>query len=82
MRLLGIGYAFAAALMFGLGAVLAKLLGGEIDATVVALLSLTGGGLLLAACLALTRTSLLRVLLTLKPGDWLNLFLLACPGTS
>ena len=32
MHLRGIGYAFAASLMFGLGAVLAKLVGGEIDA--------------------------------------------------
>jgi len=82
MHLRGIGYAFAAALMFGLGAVLAKLLGGEIDATIVALLNLAGGGLLLTAWLALTRTSLLHILPALKRPDWLNLFLLACPGTA
>jgi drug/metabolite transporter (DMT)-like permease len=34
MRLRGIGYAFAAALMFGLGAVLAKLLGGNEPPTI------------------------------------------------
>ena len=36
MHLRGIGYAFAASLMFGLGAVLAKLVGSEIDAALVA----------------------------------------------
>lgn len=82
MHIRGIGYAFTAALMFGLGAILAKLLGAEMDATIVALLNLAGGGLLLAAWLALTGTSLLRVLPTLKRRDWFDLFLLACPGTA
>jgi drug/metabolite transporter (DMT)-like permease len=82
MHLRGIGYAFTASLLFGLGAVLAKLVGREIDATVIAFLDLAVGGLLLAACLLLTGTSLFKVLPALKRGDWINLFLLACPGTA
>lgn len=82
MRLRGIGYALTAACMFGLGAVLAQLVGKEIDATVVAFLCLLPGGLLVAACLPLSGASLLRVLTTLTRRDWLELFLLACPGTA
>lgn len=82
MRLRGIGYASAASLMFGLGVVLAKLLSGEIDATVVAVLALSIGGLLLAICLLLTGIPFRRVLASFKPADWLQLFLLACPGTA
>src|SRR2546423_1421847 len=62
MHLRGIGYAFAASLMFGLGVVLAKLVSSEIDAPVAAFLSLAVGGLLLAGFLALTGISLLCVL--------------------
>jgi drug/metabolite transporter (DMT)-like permease len=82
MHLRGIGYAFAASLMFGLGVVLAKLVSGEIDATVAAFLSLAVGGLLLTGFLALTGISLLRVLPTLKRADWINLCLLASFGTA
>ena len=82
MHLRGIGYALAAACMFGLGAVLAQLVGKEIDATVVAFLCLLPGGLLVAACLPLSGASLPRVLPTLTRRDWLELFLLACPGTA
>ncbi len=82
MHLRGVGYALAAACMFGLGAVLAQLVGKEIDATVVAFLCLLPGGLLVAACLPLSGTSLLRVLPALTRRDWLELFLLACPGTA
>ena len=82
MRLRGIGYASAASLMFGLGVVLAKLLSSEIDATVVAVLALSGGGLLLALCLPLTSIPFLHVVSSLKPMDWLQLVLLACPGTA
>ena len=57
MHLRGIGYAFAASLIFGLGAVLAKLVGSEIDAALVAFLDLAMGGLLLTGCLAFTRTA-------------------------
>lgn len=82
LRLRGIGYASAASLMFGLGVVLAKLLSGEIDATIVAMLALSAGGLLLVLCLLFTGIHFLRILSLLKPGDWLQLFLLACPGTA
>src|SRR5438270_443532 len=82
MHLRGIGYAFAASFMFGLGAVLAKLVGSEIDAALVAFLDLAVGGLLLTACLAVTRTHFFKHLSGLKRADWINLFLLACPGTS
>lgn len=82
MHLRGIGYALAAACMFGLGAVLAQLVGKEIDAVVVAFLCLSLGSVLVSACLPLSGTSLLRVLPTLTRRDWLELFLLACPGTA
>ncbi len=82
MHLRGIGYAFAASFMFGLGAVLAKLVGSEIDAALVAFLDLAVGGLLLTACLAVTRTHFFKHLSGLQRADWINLFLLACPGTS
>jgi drug/metabolite transporter (DMT)-like permease len=82
MHLRGIGYALAASCMFGLGAVLAQLVGKEIDATIVAFLCLAIGGLLVAACLPLSGKSLFRVLPTLKRRDWHELLLLACPGTA
>ena len=82
MHLRGIGYAFAASCMFGLGAVLAKLLGSEIDAALVAFVDLGVGGLLLTICLTFTRTPFLRQLAKLRRADWVNIFLLACPGTS
>src|SRR5579859_4817725 len=82
MHLRGMGYAFAASLMFGLGAVLAKLLGKEIEATIVAFLNLAVGGLLLTAWLMLTRAPLFKALLALNRTDLINLFLLACPATA
>lgn len=82
MHLRGIGYALMAALMFGLGVVLAKLVGTDIDATIVGVLALALGGLLLAGGLLLTGTALFKVLLILTRRDWIDLFLLACPGTS
>jgi drug/metabolite transporter (DMT)-like permease len=82
MHLRGIGYAFAASLMFGLGAVLAKLVGGEIDATIVAFLDLAVGGLLVAGVLLLTGAPLLKTLRVLKRADWINLLLLSFVGTT
>jgi len=82
MHLRGIGYAFAASLMFGLGAVLAKLVGGEIDATIVAFLDLAVGGLLVAGVLLLTGAPLLKTLRVLKRADWINLLLLSFAGTT
>ncbi|HLH63094.1 MAG TPA: DMT family transporter [Ktedonobacteraceae bacterium] len=82
MHLRGIGYAIIASFMFGLGAVLAKLVGSEIDAALVAFLDLAVGGLLLTLCLAVTSTPFIRQIRRLRHGDWINVFLLACPGTS
>jgi drug/metabolite transporter (DMT)-like permease len=80
LYLRGIVYALASSLMFGLGAVLAKFLTGAFDSTLISLLTLTVGGLLLAGALALTKTPLLPILRTLNRQEWLDLFLLACPG--
>ncbi|HVB23721.1 MAG TPA: DMT family transporter [Ktedonobacteraceae bacterium] len=82
MHLRGIGYAFVASLMFGLGAVLAQLLGKEIDATVAAILALVGGGILLACILVFSGSPLLKVVRFFKWRQWLDLFLLSCPGTA
>ncbi|HLX56942.1 MAG TPA: EamA family transporter [Ktedonobacteraceae bacterium] len=82
MHLRGITYAFAASLMFGLGAVLVQLLGKEIDATVVAFLNLFIGGLLIAAGLLLTGMPFFKALRGFRRRDWIDLFLLACPGTA
>jgi drug/metabolite transporter (DMT)-like permease len=78
----GIGYAFTAPLMFGLGAILAKLLSGAFDPSIVAFVTLTASGLVLAALLVLGRKPLFSALRPLTRRDWLDLFLLACPGTS
>jgi drug/metabolite transporter (DMT)-like permease len=82
MHLRGIGYAFATSLMFGLGAVLANLVGKEIDASVVAFLNLAVGGLLLEGCLLFIGTPFFKTMSALKRADWTNLLLLACPGTA
>ena len=72
----GTGYALIAALMFGLGVVLAKLLSGEMDAVIVAFLSLSFGGILLAIYLLLTGKSPFHSLSALNRADWINIFLL------
>lgn len=82
MHLRGIGYGVVSAALFGLGAVLAKLVTAEIDIAIASFLVLLVGGLLLAGCLALTRRTPVSVLFTLKRADWLQIFLLACPGTA
>jgi drug/metabolite transporter (DMT)-like permease len=81
LRLRGIGYSLAGSLMFGLGAVLAQILGREIDVTIIAIAALSLGGLLLALGLALSGTSLFR-LPALTRSDWVQLLLLAGPGTT
>jgi len=68
--------------MFGLGAVLANLVGKEIDASVVAFLNLAIGGLLLEGCLLFIGTPFFKTMSALKRADWTNLLLLACPGTA
>jgi len=82
MHLRGISYAFAASLMFGLGAVLAKVLGDGIDATVVGILSLACGGFLLTIGLLFAGTPIYPALRVLRRADWLDIFLLSCPGTA
>ncbi|HEU5368852.1 MAG TPA: DMT family transporter [Ktedonobacterales bacterium] len=82
MYLRGIGYAFVASLMFGLGAILAKLLSGAFDSSVIAVLTLAVSGLLLAALLAFSRTPLLSALRAFTRRDWLDVLLLAFPGTA
>ena len=82
MHLRGTGYAFIASLIFGLGAVLVQLLGKQIDATVVALLNLSIGGLLVSLLVLFTGAPLFKALRGFRRRDWLDLFLLACPGTS
>ena len=82
MHLRGTGYALTASLMFGFGVVLAKLLSGEIDAVLVAFLSLSIGGLLLTTYLLFTGNSIFHNLSMLKRADWINIFLLSCIGTA
>lgn len=82
MHLRGIAYALASSLMFGLGVVLAKVLSGGIDATVVAVLSLAVGGLLLTVGLLFAGTPIYPALRVLRRANWLDIFLLACPGTA
>ena len=82
MRLRGILYACIASLFFGLGAVLAQLLGKQIDATLVAFLNLSIGGLLVALIVLSARAPLFKALRGFTRRDWLDLFLLSCPGTS
>lgn len=82
MHLRGIAYAFAASLLFGLGAVLAQLLGKEIDATVVAILALGMGGLLLVLGLMFTRAPVFKVLQAFKRHNWIDLLLLSTLGTA
>jgi hypothetical protein len=62
MHLRGISYAFIASLLFGLGAVLVQLLGKQIDATVVALLNLSIGGLFVSLIVLLTGAPLFKAL--------------------
>jgi len=82
VRLRGIAYAFAASFMFGLGAVLAKFLSGVFDTAIIAIIALTVSGLVLAGIAALTRAPLFVALRGLRWRAWLDLLLLACPGTA
>ena len=68
--------------MFGFGVVLAKLLSGEIDAVLVAFLSLSIGGLLLTGFLLFTGNSFFHNLSVLNRAVWINIFLLSCIGTA
>ena len=81
-RQLAAVWTFCAALIFGLGVVLARLLGGALDASLVALVCLSGGGLLLTGWLALRGVSLAAIARVFTRADWWNLVLLACVGTA
>jgi drug/metabolite transporter (DMT)-like permease len=65
--------------MFGLGAVLAKMLGEAFTPFFVSWLALLGGGLFVAACQALRRRPLLP---RLTRASWVDLLLLASAGTA
>lgn len=89
MHIRGVSYGVVGALMFGLGAVLAQLVGQSMDAAIVSLFALAGGGLLLSACLALAGTPLIaasqasgRGLLAFERRDWIDLLLLSSVGTA
>ena len=82
LHLRGTGYALTASFMFGFGVVLAKLLSGELDAVLVAFLSLSIGGLLLTGFLLFTGNSFFHKLSVLNRTDWINIFLLSCIGTA
>jgi drug/metabolite transporter (DMT)-like permease len=81
LRLRGIGYSLTGSLMFGLGVVLGRLSSREIDVTIIAFAAFFLGGLLIALGLALSGTSLFR-LPALTGSDWVQLLLLAGPGTT
>jgi len=82
LHLRGTGYALIASLMFGFGVILAKLLSGELDAVLVAFLSLSIGGLLLTTYLLFTGNSIFHNLSMLNRADWIHIFLLSCIGTA
>jgi drug/metabolite transporter (DMT)-like permease len=81
LRLRGIGYSLTGSLMFGLGVILGQIVGKEIDVTIVAIAALSLGGLLLALGLSLYGVSLFRIP-ALTRSDWVQLLLLAGPGTT
>lgn len=81
-RQLATVWTFFAALIFGLGVVLARLLGDAIDASLVALVCLGIGGMLLAGWLRITGTSLAATVRALSRADWVDLILLAFVGTA
>ncbi len=82
MRPFGFVLALTAAAMFGLGAVLAKILGQAVDAVIVGLLCLFVGGLLLVACLLLARKPVFKTIASLTKAQWGQLFLLSFVGTA
>ena len=82
MRLRGISYAATAAAVFGLGAVLAKMLGGDLDASIAACLSLFISGLALAIGLVLRGVDFRRIIAGWTRSDWSNVLQLALAGTS
>jgi drug/metabolite transporter (DMT)-like permease len=79
VRVRGFLFSLATACMFGLGAVLAKLLGETFQPFFVSWLALLGGGLCVSACQILRRKPLLP---RMTRTSWGDLFLFASIGTA
>jgi drug/metabolite transporter (DMT)-like permease len=79
VRLRGFLYMLTTACMFGLGAVLAKLLGEAFTPFFVSWLALLGGGLCVSACQVLRHKPLLP---RLTRASWADLLLFASVGTA
>jgi len=79
MRLQGFLYTIATACVFGLGAVLIKLMAGLVDPLLFLFLSLLLGGVFIALFLLASRQSLL---LALSRSAWVDIILLSSLGTS
>src|SRR5215469_4691656 len=79
MRLRGFLFLLTTACMFGLGAVLAKLLGEAFTPFFVSWLALLGGGLCISACQVLRRKPLLP---RLTRASWVDVLLFASIGTA
>jgi drug/metabolite transporter (DMT)-like permease len=79
VRLRGFLFSLTTACMFGLGAVLAKLLGEAFQPFFVSWLALLGGGLCVSACQVLRRKPLLP---HMTSTAWVDLFLFASIGTA
>ncbi len=79
MRVRGFLFSLTTACMFGLGAVLAKLLGETFQPFFVSWLALLGGGLCVSACQILRRKPLLP---RMTRASWGDLFLFASIGTA
>lgn len=78
MRQRGLLFISLASSMFGLGTVLAKLLGEAFNPILVSWISLFGGGIIVSICQLVRRKPLLP---RLTGTGWLDLFLLASIGT-
>src|SRR5215469_16871917 len=79
MRLRGFLFLLTTSCMFGLGAVLAKLLGEAFTPLFVSWLALLGGGLCISTCQVLRRKPLLP---RLTRASWVDLLLFASIGTA
>jgi len=80
MRLRGLLLTLATSCLFGLGAVLAKILGEGFQPFFVSWLALSGGGLCILICQLLRRKPLLPPAMT--RASWIDIFLFASIGTA
>jgi drug/metabolite transporter (DMT)-like permease len=78
-RIYGLAFVLAASVMFGLGAVLAKIVVSEINPIVVTFLDLVCGGILLSALILVKRDSLLP---QFDRSCWIELVVLSVFGTA